>query len=145
MASAAATADSYPSNMPLTPRESDNEDQGEQSYTNGRKRSASEMEDEAGPSKQPRISEGERDVPETIEAEASSDFFIDCPYRPKRVKAGKHRASAVDDVHISQDAPSLAPQLKINYAVRPGSKWAKLGKFKNAKCESTRKTTSCAL
>ncbi|KIV85409.1 hypothetical protein PV11_01106 [Exophiala sideris] len=133
MASAAATADPYPSNMPLTPRESDNEDQGEQSHTTGRKRSASEMEDEAGPSKQSRTSEGERDVPETIEAEVNSDFFIDCPYRPKRVKAGKHRASAVDDVHVNQDAPSLAPHLKITYAVRPGQKWAKLGKFKNAK------------
>lgn len=124
--------------MPLTPRESDNEDQVESSAMNGRKRSASEMEDEAGPSKQLAAGEGEREVRETIEAEVSSDFIIECPYRPKRVKPGKEKASETDDVSIHQDAPSLAPHLKINFAVRPGQKWTKLGKFKNAKCESVK-------
>lgn len=132
MASTTATTDSYPSNLPLTPRDSDNEEPGEPSQMAGRKRSASEMEDDPGKTKITTTEGTAAEAPETIEAEVSPDFIMECPAHPKRAKA----AAAGDDAwYIDRDAPSLAPNLSIQFAVTPGKKWKELNRFKNAKCK----------
>lgn len=131
MASTVATSESYPSNLPLTPRDSDIEDPGEPSQMAGRKRSASEMEDETGKQRTGNAGGKTSNAPETIEAEVSPDFTIQCPALPQR---GKKTLN--DDVVIEKgDAPSLASHLTIDFAVRPGKKWSELSRFKNAKCK----------
>ncbi|KAK5231037.1 hypothetical protein LTR72_000217 [Exophiala xenobiotica] len=75
-------------------------------------------------------------VTETIEAEVSPDFTIECPVRPPKRRLKRKRSSVPevkDNVHIDQDAPELAPNLHIEYAVRPGHQWRKMTKYKNAK------------
>ena len=131
MASTAATSESY-SNLPLTPRDSDIEDPSESSQMAGRKRSASEMEEDQETSKQKKTGRKTAKVPETIEAETSSDdgFAIQCPAPPQRNKKVLN-----DNVVIEKDAPVLAPNLTIDFSVRPGKKWSEMPRFKNAKCE----------
>lgn len=128
MASTATASESYHSTLPLTPCDSDNEQPpSEAGAMAGRKRSASEMEDEKRATKQ---SDRPSKVPETIEAEMPPDFILECPARPKTTKQ-----LANDDIYIERDAPSLAPHLTIDFAVRPGKKWSELSRFKNAKCK----------
>ena len=136
--------------MPLTPGESDHEDTTQSSPMVGRKRNAGEMEDDVEKSNTSGVGAGVgvgqgAGVTETIEAEVSPDFTIECPVRtkgpirpkgPTRPKRkGPKKSSVPDNVHIEKDAPVLAPNLHIKYGVRPGDKWAKLLKFKNAKCK----------
>lgn len=129
MASTTATSESYPSNLPLTPRDSDIEDRSEHSQMAGRKRSASEMEEDLGKSRQGKKGAKASTGPETIEAEVSSDFIVQCP-----AVIPRGRKPVEQDVVIEKDAPTLAPHLAIDFAVRPGKKWSELPRFKNAKC-----------
>ena len=124
MASAETASESYHSTLPLTPCDSENERSSEAAPMAGRKRSASEMEE---PKRAPKST---RNGPETIEPEATPDFTLECPARPRTAKQ-----LANDDLYIETDAPSLAPHLNIDFAVRPGKKWSELSRFKNAKCK----------
>ncbi|EXJ87055.1 hypothetical protein A1O3_04012 [Capronia epimyces CBS 606.96] len=147
--------------MPLTPGDSDTEvpsglsqKAGRRRIASemaGRKRTASEMEDDASTSRSAdtgsdtdtdldqssessgagtRAASGAdgADGSETIEADVDDEFDVQCPPRPRRGKQ-----AAADDVFEGTDAPSLAPQLEVDYAIRPGSKWKSLGVFRNAK------------
>ena len=74
---------------------------------------------------------------ETIEAEKKIDttFTVECPVWPdsKRYKGRLSR----ENLYTERDAPSL-PGLKhlgIDFSVKPGTVWSKLGLYKNAKCE----------
>lgn len=164
MAIAATTAEQteqHQSRMPLTPGDSDNEGPSEPTSMAGRKRSASEMEDDASrsritnmgfatdtdhetsgtsgaPSTGAANGTDPGDASETIEADLGDEFTVECPARPKRGKAAK-----TDDVHIERDSPSLAPHLTIEFAVRPGQKWAGLDRFRNAKCELPNNNQGC--
>ncbi|KAL2408081.1 hypothetical protein ABEF95_016246 [Exophiala dermatitidis] len=148
MASASDPTEQYVTNMPLTPGDSENEEPSEPSQMAGRKRSASEMEDDSSRSKRTNTGSGADtglgssangantdtspapgpDASETIEAESGDEFTVQCPARRKHGKA-----AATDDVYIERDAPPEAPDLSIEFAVRPGKKWASLDRFRNAK------------
>ncbi|KIW20080.1 hypothetical protein PV08_00655 [Exophiala spinifera] len=125
MAPTESTSESYLHNLPLTPRESDNEDLTNLTPMAGRKRNASEMEDDGDKSTASKVAEG---TSETIEAEISSDFTVECPARPRRTKS-----PIPEDVYYETAAPSLAPNLSVNFAVRPGDKWARFSRYRNAK------------
>jgi hypothetical protein len=62
-------------------------------------------------------------------------FTVECPVRPESkqyiTRAEKENWAA------DKDTPPLAgaEHLKIAYAVKPGSNWERLPRFKNAKCE----------
>ncbi|KAK5550221.1 hypothetical protein LTR46_011774, partial [Exophiala xenobiotica] len=140
MASTASAAEPYPSNLPLTPGESDHEDTSQSPVIAERKRNAGEMVDDVEKSNTSKVGQSESmaasaAVTETIEAEVSPDFTIECPLRRKR-RLKRKRSSVPevqDNVYIEQDAPVLAPSLRIEYAVRPVNEWLKLEKYKNAK------------
>ncbi|KAK5467707.1 hypothetical protein LTS15_000680 [Exophiala xenobiotica] len=135
MASTASAAEPYPSNLPLTPGASDHEDTSQSFPIVGRKRNAGEMEADVEKSHTSTVGQG-AGVTETIEAEVSLDFTVECPVRPPK-RHLKRKSSSVpevkDDVHIDKDAPGLAPNLRIEYAVRPGHQWRDMTRYKNAK------------
>jgi hypothetical protein len=90
---------------------------------------------------QKRVRDHAEDAPETIEAEVSADFEIECPYNARRVKR-----SVADDVYVETDSPALlkpdgktteplVPGLPVEFGVRPGKKWSELRRYKNAKCK----------
>jgi hypothetical protein len=100
------------------------------------------MEDDVEKSNTSRAGQGESEGatgPETIEAEVSPKFRIECPLRPKRRMKGRRLSvpKIQDNVYVGEDAPVLAPKLRIEYGVRPGKEWEKLSTYKNAKrkCE----------
>ena len=89
------------------------------------------MEDDTGKQRTNTNGGKSSSAPETIEAEVSPDFTIQCPALPRRGKKALN-----DDSWLEKgDAPLLAPHLTIDYTVRPGNKWKELSRFKNAKCE----------
>ncbi|KAK5202178.1 hypothetical protein LTR41_012055 [Exophiala xenobiotica] len=132
MGSTASTAEPYPSNLPLTPGESDHEDTSQSPLKAETKRKAGEIVDDVEKSNTSRVGQSESvgasaAVTEIIEAEVSPEFTIECPRRRSSVP------EVQDNAYIEQDAPVLAPSLRIEYAVRPGNEWLKLEKYKNAK------------
>lgn len=144
MASTAAATDRYPS--PVTPDDSEPEDDVKPARMAGRKRSASEMEEKDAKhkgNKKPPAHNKKRgaslhaEAQETIEAESNVDttFTVDCPVYPdsKRYLARLSK----EDLCTEYSAPSVpgAEHLKIGFSVSPGSEWSKLQRFKNAKCE----------
>ncbi|KAJ9615850.1 hypothetical protein H2200_001927 [Cladophialophora chaetospira] len=158
MASIAPATESYPS--PVTPQESETDESLPSAPMSSRKRSASEMaEDDADRKpiekhyprgmtarKKPVVDKEEKKKgkkrstahadQETIEAEATVDttFLVECPAWPES-KRYLARVARGEDLYTERVSPSLAggSQLDIAFAVKPGSHWSDLQRFKNAK------------
>ncbi|KAK5214500.1 hypothetical protein LTR96_011841, partial [Exophiala xenobiotica] len=84
MGSTASTAEPYPSNLPLTPGESDHEDTSQSPLKAETKRKAGEIVDDVEKSNTSRVGQSESvgasaAVTEIIEAEVSPEFTIECP------------------------------------------------------------------
>ncbi|KIW48219.1 uncharacterized protein PV06_00830 [Exophiala oligosperma] len=127
MASTTSTLEPYQPTLPLTPRESDNGDLRHSPSMTGRKRNASEMEDESDTDSTSRI---EEDFDETIEAQSIPPEFT---VENNLVKKKRSKSRIPEDVYFGTDAPSLAPNLTMNYAIRPGEQYRKLHQYRNAK------------
>jgi hypothetical protein len=67
------------------------------------------------------------------DASAETEFTVDCPFWPK---SKKYIARAKkEDLWIESDVPPGAPELKVHYAVKPGSRWLELREYRRARCE----------
>jgi hypothetical protein len=130
MASTDATSESYPYNLPLTPRDSDNEDTNVPAHVAGRKRSASEMDDEHDNPRSTNPQGSASKASETMETEVHTGFIIVCPALPTLLEK-----TTAGDAYRERDHPAPAPGLSVDFTVRPGKKWSGLPRFKNAKRE----------
>jgi hypothetical protein len=72
------TSESYPYDLPLTSRDSENEDTTVHTPV-AHKRSASEMDDEHDNPGLTTVQEGPSSGPEAIETEIHTSFIIECP------------------------------------------------------------------
>ncbi len=109
----------------------------ERSQMAGRKRNASQMEDDSSASasatadgSENRGTREKSKVGHTIETDPG-DFVVTCPVMPQRKKILERDKK----VSILHDCPLEQSQLAIDFAVEPGLKWDGLSRFKNAKCE----------
>src|SRR5271170_3138000 len=104
-----------------------------------KKRKASALHDDPAPAKRAastsnqsrRKSQGASTTPQMIPSTAGTPFRVEYPAKPP--KSGKN--SDDDDVFRGRDDGGI-PELAIDYAVRPGSKWTGMRSYKNVKCRS---------
>lgn len=132
MVSTDATPESQLYNLPLTPRDSDNEDHNFHAHVAGRKRkrNASEMDNGHDSPRVTAAQESASRESETIETEVNTGFIVVCPALPTVLKK-----TDADGIYRKTDHPDPAPELSVEFMVRPGKKWSGLLRFKNAKCE----------
>ncbi len=150
----------YPPGMPLTPgdTDTDNEERKGALQLAGRKRSAGEMEDEGEQAPMPPASDLRQD-PESLETKPDPDgtdavesepepeeepeeepsFVVECP--APSVAVVRDRLTR-DGVYIQDVEHPLEPSLRVTYAVRPGEKWSATQIFLHAKCKSIEDATT---
>jgi hypothetical protein len=114
MAHSKIISESYPYDLPLTSRDSDNEDTSVHTPV-AHKRSASEMDDEHDNPGLTAVQEGPSNGPEAIGTEIHASFIIECP----ALSAILEKTTA-SDAYSERDHPAPAPELSIQFTVRPG-------------------------
>jgi hypothetical protein len=129
MAHSKITSESYPYDLPLTSRDSDNEDTSVHTPV-AHKRSASEMDDERDNPGLTTVQEGPSNGSEAIGTEIHTSFIIECPALSAILEK-----TAASDAYSERDHPTPAPELSVQFTVRPGKKWSGLSRYKNAKCK----------